>query len=141
MIFKYSIQLVDTEAYIVGSRLISEDGFPSGEYEFTKTLNQSLLDENDRLQWTIKDNPDYDPKTDHIDDRYLIENKPIPLTAEEIETKRVMEVKAKISAELPNLIYDNKDDPAKLAKALTDRAKEIDAETAIKSITQKKVSK
>ena len=141
MIFKYYIQLVNTEYYIVGSRLISEDGFPSGEYEFTKTLNQSLLDENDRLQWTIKDNPDYDPKTDHIDDRYLIENKPIPLTAEEIETKRLMEVKAKISAELPDLIYANKDNPAALSKALTDRVKEIDAETTVEPATVKELER
>ena len=57
------------------------------------------------------------------------------------EGERIEEVKAQLSLELPDLIYANKDDPAALSKALTDRAKEIDAETAIKSITQKKGSK
>ncbi len=66
---------------------------------------------------------------------------PIDPGPEVKEAKRVEKVKAKFEAELFDLVYTNKDDPAKLAKALTDRVKEIDAETAIKSITQKKVSK
>ena len=141
MIFRYDIQNLDGKDYIVGTRLISEKDTPSELYEFSKPFTGDWFDANGKLQWTIRDNPDYNPEIDPIDDRYLIENKSIPLTPEEIETKRLMEVKAKISAELPDLIYANKDDPAALSKALTDRVKEIDAETAIKSITQKKVSK
>ncbi len=141
MIFKYETKKIDSLIYVMGSRLISESGTPSEKYEFTQPFMQEVNDANRKYQWTIIDNPDYDPKTDPIDDRYLIEHKPIPLTAEEAETKRMTEVKAKISAELPDLIYANKNDPSALAAAMCDRVKEIDAETAIKSITQKKVSK
>ena len=77
MIFKYSVRLIAAKNYITGWRLISENGVPSEEYEFTKPLSELLRDENDRFQWTIQDNPDYDPEVDHIDVRYIIENDPI----------------------------------------------------------------
>ena len=136
MIFKYIITTINSLNYISGSRLISEKGTPSGNYEFTKPFGsmgdlrvRNLTDENGKLQWTIRDNPDYDPETDHIDDRYLIEHKPILLTADEKETKRAAEAKAKLAAELVDLIYANKDNPDALAQALCERAKEIDAAT------------
>ncbi len=129
MIFKYDVQEITGKFYIIGSRLTSENGNPTKEHEFSQPFVEDFTNENGKLQWTIQSNPDYNPEIDPIDDRYLIEHKPIPLTAEEAETKRLMEVKAKLATELPDLIYANKDDPAALSKALTDRAKEIDAET------------
>ncbi len=141
MIFQYDVQEIDEKLYIVGSRLTSENGNPTEEHEFSQPFTEDFADENGKLQWTIRDNPDYNPETDHIDDRYLIENKSIPLTAEEIETKRLMEVKAKISAELPDLIYANKDTPAALAAAMCDRVKEIDAETTIEPTPVKELER
>ncbi len=104
MIFKYETQLIDTENYITGSRLISEKGTPDGEYEFTKPFNQPVLDENSQLQWTIRDNPKYDPEIDSIDDRYLIEHKPISLTSEELQAKQEAQDKAKYVAAMPDLV-------------------------------------
>ncbi len=141
MIFKYGVKEIDEKFYVTKTALLSESGTPKEEYELTEPLTEPLLDENHQLQWTIRDNPDYDPEVDHINERYLIENKPIPLTSQEIETKRMVEVKAKLAAELPDLIYANKDDPAALAAAMCGRAKEIDAETTIEPTPVKELER
>jgi len=47
------------------------------------------------------------------------------------EAKRAEKVKSKLALELVDLIYANKDDPASLAAALCNRAKEINAETTL----------
>ena len=104
MIFKYNIRLIAAKNYITGWRLISEDRVPSEEYEFTKPLSELLRDENDRFQWTIQDNPDYDPEVDHIDDRYIIGNDPIPLTPEELQAKQEAQGKADYIAVMPDLV-------------------------------------
>ncbi len=132
MIWKYYFRSINQLNYLTGTEFVSNnspDIFATDE--FPKPFAESIFDVNVKPQWVFNINPDYNSEIDPIDDRYLIEHKPIPLIAEEIETKRLMEVKAKISAELPDLIYANKDDPAALSKALTDRVKEIDAETTL----------
>ncbi len=51
---------------------------------------EDFTNENGKLQWTIQSNPDYNPEIDHIDDRYLIENNPIPTpepTPQEVENQ------------------------------------------------------
>ncbi len=142
MIFKYDTCLIDTFTYIVASRLISEKGAPSEEYEFTKPFSvREVADENGKPQWTIRDNPDYNPEVDHIDDRYIIENKPVLLTVEEIETKRVAQVKAQFSVEISDIVYANKDNPSALSKAMCDRVKEIDAETTIEPTPVKELER
>jgi len=104
MIFKYETRLVQEKNYITGSQLVSEKGVPSGKYEFAKPFMRSLLDKNDRLQWTIRDNPDYDPKIDHIDNRYIIEKDPIPFTPEELQAEREAEEKADYIKAMPDLV-------------------------------------
>ena len=96
--------MIAAKNYITGWRLISENGVPSEEYEFTKPLSELLRDENDRFQWTIQDNPKYDPETDAIDDRYLIEHKPISLTSEELQVKQEAQDKANYIAAMPDLV-------------------------------------
>jgi len=128
MIFRYNVQLIYTKYYITGSQLVSEKGTPSAAYEFTKAFDQPLLSKNERLQWTVRENPDYDPKTDHIDNRYIIERDPILPTNEELEVEKQAVIKQKFIAELPDLILQNKDTPEALAQALCERAKQIEVE-------------
>ena len=101
MIFKYDVKKINGLNYIIGSRLIEEFGNPSEEHEFKKPLGKSLLDENDKLQWTIRDNPDYNPETDRIDDRYLIEHNPIPKTPGEIAQEEKQAKKDRLDAGYP----------------------------------------
>ncbi len=104
MIFEYSTQLINGLVYITGSHLSSESGVPSEDYEFSKPFNQLLFDENDRLQWTIEVNSKYDPETDAVDDRYLIERKSLPLTAGELQVKQEAQDKANYIAAMPDLV-------------------------------------
>jgi len=50
-------------------------------------------------------------------------------STEELEVERKIAVKRQLIAELPDIILQNKDDPAALAQALCDRAKQIETET------------
>jgi len=128
MIVKYTTKIIGDKTYIIGSRLISEKGSPSEKFEFSSPFAQDLLDARGKLQWTIQENPDYNPDTDHIDDRYLIEHDPIQPTAEELESARRDVIKQKIAADFPDLVLQNKDNPTVLAQVLCDRAKQIEAE-------------
>jgi len=129
MIFKYNTQSIDKKVYIVGSVLKDVEGSPSGEYEFSKGFTETLTNENGKLQWVIRENPNYSPETDHIDNRYLIEYDPISPTAEEIEAEHQRKIERQLQTELPELILQNKDSPENLAKVLCDRAKQIEAGT------------
>ncbi len=104
MIYKYDVQEINEEFYITGSRLLVEKGAPKDKHEFTTSFTESLLDDNCKFQWTIKDNPKYDPETDAIDDRYLIEHKPISLTSEELQVKQEAQDKANYIAAMPDLV-------------------------------------
>lgn len=99
MIYKYDIKEINGLQYITGSRLIEEFGYPSEEYEFAMPFGQEQIDENGKYQWTIRDNPDYNSETDHIDDRYLIEHNPELFTLNEIAQKEEKEKKDQLDAE------------------------------------------
>jgi len=129
MRYKYEIQVIGQKKYIKAVHLISEKEEPTGEYEFSRALKDNLLDENGKLQWVIRENPNYSPETDHIDNRYLIEYDPISPTAEEIEAEHQRKIERQLQAELPKLILANKNNPAALAQVLCDRAKQIEAGT------------
>jgi len=129
MVFKYLVRTVNDKQYITGFSLKSVKGIPTGLYEFTEEFKQPLLSkEYNKLQWTIRENPDYDPETDHIDNRYIVEYDPIQPTAEELEAEKQMAIKQKLTAELSDLILQNKDTPEALAQALCERAKQIEVE-------------
>ena len=130
MIFQYQ---VNKQGYILGYYLVSEKGFPAQKYEVTRPKRLELRDENGKPQWTIRDNPEYDSKTDHIDDRYIIEHDPIQPTIEELEAKKQVAIKARLRIDLPDIILQNKDNPEVLAQALCDRAKEIEVENDLRT--------
>jgi len=136
MIFKYDVCKIGEKTYISGSRLISERGSPEGEYEFSKPIRDLLSDTDKALQWTIRDNSDYDPEVDRIEDRYIIERDPIQPTTEELEAKKQAAIKQQLTAELPDIILQNKDKPGVLAQALCDRAKEIEVKHETKRDTE-----
>lgn len=125
MIFQYETQRIGTEDYISGSFLVSEEGMPSGNFEFSRGFAEDLFDENFKLQWAIRDNPDWGKEGA---ERYIIELKPQVLTVQEIEDKRQQGVKSQFSGEIVDLVYQYKDDPSSLVQALCDRMKEIDSE-------------
>jgi len=133
MIFQYETKEINGNIYITGSRLLAERGQPGKSYEFGSAFNRKITDQNGQFQWTIRENPDYDPKTDHIDDRYIIEHNPILPTPEELEAERQAAIKRLLVAELPDIIFQNKDNPAVLAQALCDRAKQIEVEITVQS--------
>lgn len=128
MIFQYSTRKLNGLDYICGSRLISENGLPIGPLEFTKALSGGLFDSKGKLQWTIRENSDYDPKTDHIDNRYIIECDPIQPTVEELKAKKQAAVRNQLVTDLPDILLQNKDNPEALVQALCDRVKEIEVE-------------
>ena len=108
MIYKYDIKEINGLQYIKGSRLISEKGMPSEDNEFTGPFGprnqfevRNITDENGKYQWTIRDNPDYNPETDYIDDRYFIENNPEPFTPDEIVQQKDKEKKDQLDVEYP----------------------------------------
>ena len=125
---RYDIKTINGKNYIVQSQLISTKEGPKEFYEFTKPFAKNLVNEYGKLQWTIRENPDYDSETDHMDDRYIIEQKPIQPTTEELEKERKAAVKRQLVAELPDIILQNKDNPEALVQELCDRAKQIDVE-------------
>jgi len=127
MIYQYKIKTIDGIRYICGSSLIAEKEGPTEPYQFSKPFNRRLHQEG-RLLWAIRENPDYDPEIDHIDDRYIIEYDPVQPTAEELEAEKQAVTKQKLIAELPDIILQNKDNPEALAQALCERAKQIEVE-------------
>lgn len=129
MRFRYITKSIQGKTYISGVILIAEYGMPREPYEMSQSFIEDLLSKDGKLQWTIRENPDYDPVADHIDSRYIIEHQPLALTSEEKETKRWAAVRRQFAAELPNIILQNKDNPAELAEALCARAKQIERET------------
>jgi len=128
MIFQYLTREINGLDYICGSRLISEKGIPSNPLEFSKAFSKELCDPDNKLQWTIRENPKYDSETDHIDDRYIIENIPLLPTSEELEAEKQAAIKRQLVAELPDIILQNKDNPEALAQKLCNRAKQIEVE-------------
>lgn len=128
MIYMYETIMINNKHYINGSRLLREIGVPSQPYEFSKVFKRNLVDKNGKLQWTIRENPNYNSQTDNINDRYLIENDPIPLTSKETETQRIAAIRSKIVNELPDIILQNKDNPTTLVQVLCNRAKQIEVE-------------
>ena len=64
---------------------------------------------------------------DEVEDQIIIKKR--EKTAEQIKAEQQQEVKKRLKEELPDLILQNKDNPAGLAKALCDRAKQIEAGT------------
>ena len=128
MIFQYLTRKINGLDYIRGSRLISEKGTPSNLLEFSKAFSGELCDANNKLQWTIRENPKYDPEVDHIDDRYIIEHDPIQPTVEELEADKQAVIKRQLVTELPDIILQNKNTPGLLIQALCDRAKQIEVE-------------
>jgi len=128
MIYQYDVQPIGGKQYISAVRLISEKGEIYTENQLTKAPRGDLRGPTGKLQWTIRENPDYDPKTDHIDDRYIIERDPILPTNEELEVEKQAVIKRQLVAELPDLILQNKDTPEALAQALCERAKQIEVE-------------
>jgi len=99
MIFKYDIQRIGKKDYIIASRLLNERGNPSGNYEFPRAFIESLIDEDGKLQWTIRENPEY-RKTEQAE-RYLIEHDPVSLTPEEANAKQEREKQKQIQAQYP----------------------------------------
>jgi len=129
MIFQYKTKTINGLKYLVESRLISKKGSPSKPLQFSRPFTEDLSDENRKLQWTIRENPNYKPEKDHIDDRYIIEHNPISPTTEELEGKRQQKIRDQFQTELVDLILQNKDNPQGLAQALCNRAKQIEVET------------
>jgi len=129
MTFLYRTQQIGEKTYITGWKFVDPKRSPKEPYEVTRTIRRPLMDENRRFQWTIRENPDYSPETDHIDDRYLIEYDPILPTAEEIEAEHQRKIERQLQAELPKLILANKNNPAALVQVLCDRAKQIEVGT------------
>lgn len=129
MIFKYDTKLIGGKVYITGSRLLSEQGRPQEEFEFSKPFSMPLRDRNGKCQWTIHENLGFNPQTDHIDTRYIIKHNPIQSTTEESKTARQRKIKAQLQKEFSDLILQNKDNPENLLKALCDRAKQLEKET------------
>ena len=90
MIFRYQTREVNKKRYIAGSAFVAEKGDPAGEYEFPRAFTKDLVDEDGKLQWTIRENPDYGkpvPEGESPPERYLIEYDPEPLTPEEQAAK------------------------------------------------------
>jgi len=129
MVFQYKITIIGNRRYILSSELISETGAPRESFQFTQPFTLELRNEEGKPQWTIRENPDYNPETDHIDHRYIIEYDPLEPTIEEIEAKCREKIKHQLQNGLPDLILANRDNPENLAKALCDRAKELEKET------------
>jgi len=130
MIYLYHTKKLKGGLYVSGSVLKSEFGTPLQPFEFSRPFPDEICDDQGKLQYQIRDNSDYDPKTDHIDDRYIIEHNPIQLTVEELEAERQTAVKRQLIDELPDIILQSKDNPEALVQALCDRAKQIEVEKA-----------
>ena len=128
MIFRYQTYERGGKTYIVESVLVSATEQPSKPFECTRPFIQDLRDKHGKFQWTIRENPDYNPQTDSVDNRYIIEKDPIQLTNEELKAEHQQKVRQQLQGELTDLILSNKDDPEGLAQALCDRAKQLEKE-------------
>ncbi len=113
--YLYRLKTINNKQYCMGWEVINQP--VDGVTVFSEPLPNPREDEYNNPLYRIEDGQ---PILDLIDPGPEIK-----------EAKRVQKVKAKFAGELVDLIYANKDDPAALAAAMCDRAKEIDAETTI----------
>ena len=94
-------------------------------------------DEYENLRFKRVPNPAFGKQIDdgmdgiHEDTRQYtsIVLEPQTPTTEQIETIRVLKVKQIMAKQLPELIYENKDNPALLSQALCDKMNEINLES------------
>jgi hypothetical protein len=86
--------------------------------------------------YSLDREPDYKEREyleyDPVEDRVIIRKR--ILTEENIEKRRQALIKQQIKDELPELILQNKDNPAQLAQALCGRAKQLEEEHGIERI-------
>lgn len=129
MIYECTIRKINGLDYISGCKLVSEKGTPSEPLQFSrKPYHGGLSDKNRKPQWTIRENPDYDPKVHHVDQRYIIEKVIIPLSDVEKQKYRKQKVVQNLMGEIAELIYDFRKTPEIVIEALCNRAKEIEQE-------------
>ena len=137
--YQYVIEEIDGKRYLRGWIVTTRP--PDYMTIFPKKLDmpKGKHDEYGQYQYRLMPNPGYGK----LIDVGMEEQQPdireylgcvldlIDPDPEVKEAKRVEKIKARFATELVDLVYANKDDPELLAKAMTDRVKEIDAETTI----------
>ena len=134
--YEYVIEDINSKRYIRGYSVTMKPPDYLTIFPLAPDMPLGKHDEYGQYQYRLVPNPDYGKLIDvGMDEQQpdireylgcvldLIDPGP-----EVKEAFRVEKVKARFAVEMPDLVYANKDEPASLAAALCDRAKEIDAE-------------
>ena len=137
--YEYAIEQLNGKRYLRGYIVTTKPPDYLTIFPTKLDMPKGKHDEYGQYQYRLVPNSDYgklidvgmDEQQPDIREYLGCVLDPIDPSTEVKEAKRVEKVKSKLTLELVDLIYANKDFPVSLAAALCDRAKEIDAETTI----------